>query len=55
MVAGRKRTKTDPKEDKIIALTTFLTKSDKTKRLVPAQDAPFALILWYVAENIYLL
>ena len=23
-------------------------------RLVPAQDAPFALILWYVAKIIYL-
>ena len=24
-------------------------------RLVPAQDVPYALILWYVAKTIYLL
>ena len=26
-----------------------------TYRLVPAQDVPFALIIWYIAKIIYLL
>ena len=27
---------------------------EEVKRLVPAQDVPFSLILWYVAKTIYL-
>ena len=27
---------------------------EEVKRLVPAQDVPFSLILWYVAKTMYL-